>query len=88
MNVGNREFGMVEVGLWGGGVGEGVHAKARVCEGRVRREAGRRTPCAGRAVILTAVQSLRLLVRRAACSEWAACGERGLLTCGCGAVSC
>ena len=32
--------------------------------GRVRRGAGRRTPCAGRAVILTAVQSLRLLVRR------------------------
>ena len=28
--------------------------------------AGRRTPCAGRAVILTAVQSLRLLVRRGA----------------------
>ncbi len=31
---------------------------------RVGRGAGRRTPCAGRAVILTAVQSLRLLVRR------------------------
>jgi hypothetical protein len=32
--------------------------------GRVGRLAGRRTPCAERAVILTAVQSLRLLVRR------------------------
>ena len=38
--------------------------------GLVRRS-GRRTPCAGRAVILTAVQSLRLLVR------WWACWERG-----------
>jgi hypothetical protein len=43
-------------GLEGRGLGEGL-------VGRV----GRRTPCAGRAVILTAVQSLRLLVRRGAC---------------------
>ena len=35
-------------------------------------EAGRRTPCAGRAVMLTAVQSLRL-----ACSEGASSEERG-----------
>jgi len=38
--------------------------------GRVGR-AGRRTPCAGRAVMLTAVQSLRL-----ACTEGGALGER------------
>ena len=37
--------------------------------GLVGNGAGRRTPCAGRAVILTAVQSLRLLVRRGACGE-------------------
>jgi hypothetical protein len=35
----------------------------------VGRGAGRRTPCAGRAVILTAVQSLRLLVRRGLVGE-------------------
>jgi hypothetical protein len=56
-------------GLEGRGLGEGL-------VGRV----GRRTPCAGRAVILTAVQSLRLLVRRT--PNWGsalpgACGEGG-----------
>jgi hypothetical protein len=60
-----------------------AHAKGRRGEGAKGRRVGgdggegacRRTPCAGRAVMLTAVQSLRLLVRR-----WGgvrACGERG-----------
>jgi hypothetical protein len=47
-----------------GGLREG--AKGRRAGGE---EAGRRTPCAGRAVILTVVQSLRLLVWRWACWE-------------------
>jgi hypothetical protein len=51
--------------------------------------AGRRTSCAERAVILTAVQSLRLLVRRGACGEigggtplplWGLWGEAGRRT--------
>jgi len=45
--------------------------------------AGRRTPCAERAVMLTAVQSLRLLVRRGACWEGAGrrtpCAERAVI---------
>jgi len=45
--------------------------------------AGRRTPCAERAVMLTAVQSLRLLVRRGACWEGSGrrtpCAERAVM---------
>ena len=47
----------------GRGMLGGASTEPRV-PGLVRRGAGRRTPCAERAVMLTAVQSLRLLERR------------------------
>jgi hypothetical protein len=37
-----------------------ARVRSLACPGLLGGEAGRRTPCAGRAVMLTAVQSLRL----------------------------
>ena len=73
MKIVNSESGLVGRG-WACGVAR-VQSLAIPCLfGDNRRDAGttlglvgragRRTPCAGRAVMLTAVQSLRLLVRR------------------------
>jgi hypothetical protein len=79
------EVGMVKVGVWGegwggrGGSGEGAKGLVGRCasaegwwgEGRVGALRAR-----GRAVILTAVQSLRLRVRRGAGGESGLIGER------------
>jgi hypothetical protein len=63
----------------GGGVGEetegvGGPRISRMGTDGLREGAGRRTPCAERAVILTAVQSLRLACMEGASSENAELG--------------
>jgi hypothetical protein len=68
-------LGAGEPGVWGERAcwERGAHAKTLRREGRLGR-AGRRTPCAERAVILTAVQSLRLAWMEGASSENAELG--------------